>query len=136
MVRYITELDEWNTLMETSNSKLVVVDFTASWYVPSFVLVRRWIMSPMKAYINAIDMNLTPIISNCVTGAVLVVILVPSLRNWRKKTPRWNSSRSTATTRKRLRRSVRFGPFRPFTSTVVAKRLTKCWEPIRTSSCP
>mmetsp|Transcript_6070 Transcript_6070/g.9303 ORF Transcript_6070/g.9303 Transcript_6070/m.9303 type:complete len:106 (+) Transcript_6070:93-410(+) len=34
MVRYITKMDDWNALMETSKSKLVVVDFTASWCGP------------------------------------------------------------------------------------------------------
>lgn len=35
MVKYINDMAEWNALMETSKSKLVVVDFTATW-------VRSW----------------------------------------------------------------------------------------------
>ena len=31
MVKYIEDMSEWAALMETSKSKLVVVDFTASW---------------------------------------------------------------------------------------------------------
>ena len=32
-MKYIEDKNEWNDLMETSKHKLVVVDFTASWYV-------------------------------------------------------------------------------------------------------
>ena len=31
MVRYVADMDEWDSLMEISNSKAVIVDFTASW---------------------------------------------------------------------------------------------------------
>jgi thiol:disulfide interchange protein len=31
MVKYIESKEEWDALMEESKSKLVVVDFTASW---------------------------------------------------------------------------------------------------------
>jgi thiol:disulfide interchange protein len=31
MVRYIEDMAQWNELMETSKTKTVVVDFTASW---------------------------------------------------------------------------------------------------------
>ncbi|CAJ1946380.1 unnamed protein product [Cylindrotheca closterium] len=34
MVRMIKNMAEWNALMETSKSKTVVVDFTASWCGP------------------------------------------------------------------------------------------------------
>ena len=34
MVRYIGDMEEWNALMETSKSKAVIVDFTASWCPP------------------------------------------------------------------------------------------------------
>jgi len=34
MVKYIEDMSEWAALMETSKSKLVVVDFTASWCGP------------------------------------------------------------------------------------------------------
>ena len=32
-MKYLTSMDEYNTILETSKSKLVVIDFTASWYV-------------------------------------------------------------------------------------------------------
>ena len=35
MVKYIESKEEWDALMEESKSKLVVVDFTASWWVQS-----------------------------------------------------------------------------------------------------
>ncbi len=31
MVNYVEGMDKWNVLMDESNTKLVVVDFTASW---------------------------------------------------------------------------------------------------------
>ena len=31
MVKYIKNMDEFNAMLETSKSKLVVVDFTATW---------------------------------------------------------------------------------------------------------
>jgi thiol:disulfide interchange protein len=31
MVKFIKNMDEFNAMLETSKSKLVVVDFTASW---------------------------------------------------------------------------------------------------------
>ena len=36
MVKYIKDMTEFNAMLETSKSKLVVVDFTATWcgYVP------------------------------------------------------------------------------------------------------
>eukprot|EP00522_Entomoneis_paludosa_P006905 CAMPEP_0172442858 /NCGR_PEP_ID=MMETSP1065-20121228/3234_1 /TAXON_ID=265537 /ORGANISM="Amphiprora paludosa, Strain CCMP125" /LENGTH=105 /DNA_ID=CAMNT_0013192903 /DNA_START=30 /DNA_END=347 /DNA_ORIENTATION=+ len=34
MVKFVQNMDEFQTLMETSKSKLVVVDFTASWCGP------------------------------------------------------------------------------------------------------
>ena len=34
MVKYIESKEEWDALMEESKSKLVVVDFTASWCGP------------------------------------------------------------------------------------------------------
>eukprot|EP00980_Cylindrotheca_fusiformis_P004900 scaffold1041_cov121-Cylindrotheca_fusiformis.AAC.5 len=34
MVRYIEDMEQWNALMETSKTKPVVVDFTASWCPP------------------------------------------------------------------------------------------------------
>ena len=33
MVRFIEDMTQWNELMELSKSKLVLVDFTATWYV-------------------------------------------------------------------------------------------------------
>ena len=33
MVRYLNNMDEYKTVLETSKSKLVVIDFTATWYV-------------------------------------------------------------------------------------------------------
>ena len=38
MVKYITSMDEFNAMLETSKSKLVVIDFTATWcgYVFAF----------------------------------------------------------------------------------------------------
>jgi len=33
MVKYVKDMEEWRALMETSKTKLVVVDFTASWFV-------------------------------------------------------------------------------------------------------
>lgn len=33
MVRYIANVEEWDALMEVSKTKLVVADFTATWYV-------------------------------------------------------------------------------------------------------
>jgi len=34
MVRYIGNMEEWKALMETSKSKAVIIDFTASWCPP------------------------------------------------------------------------------------------------------
>ncbi|CAJ1946378.1 unnamed protein product [Cylindrotheca closterium] len=34
MVRMISDMDEWNALMEISKSKAVIVDFTATWCPP------------------------------------------------------------------------------------------------------
>ena len=37
MLRFIEDITQWNELMELSKTKLVVVDFTASWYVSKSV---------------------------------------------------------------------------------------------------
>ena len=37
MVRFIEDMTQWNDLMELSKTKVVLVDFTASWYVILFV---------------------------------------------------------------------------------------------------
>ncbi|CAB9501085.1 Thioredoxin H-type [Seminavis robusta] len=34
MVNYITSMDEFNTMLETSKSKAVIIDFTATWCPP------------------------------------------------------------------------------------------------------
>jgi len=33
-MKYLTSMDEYNTMLETSKTKLVVIDFTASWCGP------------------------------------------------------------------------------------------------------
>lgn len=40
MVRMIADMDEWNALMEISKSKAVIVDFTATWCVSFWEILR------------------------------------------------------------------------------------------------
>lgn len=44
MVRFIADMNEWNALMETSKSKAVIVDFTASWCKFSNRLGAFWLL--------------------------------------------------------------------------------------------
>ena len=52
-MKYIKDMGEWNALMETSKTKLVVVDFTASWWyvLDGYKFIRRYMLYSTYIYI-------------------------------------------------------------------------------------
>lgn len=46
-VKYIQNMEEYGAMLETSKSKLVVVDFTAKWYVNPTAHTTKRLLSPL-----------------------------------------------------------------------------------------
>ena len=95
MVRYLKNMDEYNTVLETSKSKLVVIDFTASWWVTRSVdvgLSCGIVLVGMDPSHNTCAIVFLSLLEQY-TGVDLANTLGPSLKRWRRKTPKRNLSR-------------------------------------------